>query len=229
MSNSKPTILAIDDAEGVRRLLEVTLGKSQVVKTAPDAHSALAWAQLASAPDLVLLDTEPAGMSGFELCKALRAMPGFAEVPVVFLAERRDPQGALQGFQLGALDFMVKPLTAPVLLQRIRGHLEHLARERTAGRGGAEQRVGRLVRAMQLHERSLGGNRAQRLSQYARALAQAAGAREGAAELVAKAAPVHDVGKLVVPPELLQKERTLAGAEREQFERHAAVGAEIIG
>ena len=67
MSDAKPTILAIDDAEGVRRLLEVTLGKSQVVKTAPDAHSALAWAQLASAPDLVLLDTEPAGMSGFEL------------------------------------------------------------------------------------------------------------------------------------------------------------------
>jgi len=229
MSEAKPTILAIDDAEGVRRLLEVTLGKSQVVKTAPDAHSALAWAQLASPPDLILLDTEPAGMSGYELCKALRAMPGFAEVPVIFLAERRDPPGLVQGFSLGALDFLVKPLAAPVLLQRIRGHLEHLARERNAGLHGAQQRLARLVRAMQLHERSLGGNRPQRLAQYARALAQAAGAREAAADLLAKAAPVHDVGKLAVPPELLQNERALAGAQREQFERHAAAGAEIIG
>ena len=229
MSDAKPTILAIDDAEGVRRLLEVTLGRSQTVKTAPDAHSALAWAQLATPPDLILLDTEPAGMSGYELCKALRAMPGFAEAPVVFLAERRDPQGVLQGFQLGALDFMVKPLAAPVLLQRVRGHLEHLARERTSGREAGERRIGRLVRAMGLHERSLGGNRPQRLSQYVRALAQAAGAREAAADLLAKAAPVYDVGKLVLPPELLQNERTLGGAEREQFERHAALGAEIIG
>ncbi|HZD21714.1 MAG TPA: HD domain-containing phosphohydrolase, partial [Burkholderiales bacterium] len=229
MSDTKPTILAIDDAEGVRRLLEVTLGKSQVVKTAPDAHSALAWAQLATPPDLVLLDTEPAGMSGYELCKALRAMPGFTEVPVVFLAERRDPPGVVQGFQLGAIDFLVKPLTAPLLLQRIRGHLEQLARERTAGTQGAELRIGRLVRAMQLYERSLGGNRAKRLAQYARVLAQAAGAREGAADLLAKAAPVHDVGKLAVPPELLHNERALAGTEREQFERHAALGAEIIG
>ncbi|HYR34165.1 MAG TPA: HD domain-containing phosphohydrolase, partial [Burkholderiales bacterium] len=229
MSDAKPTILAIDDAEGVRRLLEVTLGKSQVVKTAPDAHSALAWAQLASPPELVLLDTEPAGMSGYELCKALRAMPGFAEVPVIFLAERLDPQGLVQGFQLGALDFLVKPLAAPVLLLRIRGHLTSLVRERAAGLQGAELRITRLVRAMHGHERSLGGNRAQRLAQYARALALAAGAREGAADLIGKAAPVHDVGKLAVPPELLRNERALAGAEREQFERHAALGAEIIG
>src|SRR5690349_19077846 len=194
MSDAKPTILAIDDAEGVRRLLEVTLGKSQVVETAPDAHSALAWAQLATPPDLILLDTEPAGMSGYELCKALRAMPGFAEVPVIFLAERRDAQGVLQAFQLGALDFMVKPLAAPLLLQRVRGHLEHLARERTSGVQGAEVRIGRLARAMGLYERSLGGNRAARLARYTRALAQAAGAREAAADLLAKAAPVHDVG-----------------------------------
>jgi len=229
MSDAKPTILAIDDAEGVRRLLEVTLGRSQVVKTAPDAHSALAWAQLATPPDLVLLDTEPAGMSGYELCKALRAMPGFADVPVIFLAERREPQGVVQAFQLGALDYLVKPLAAPLLLQRVRGHLEHLARERTGDAQGAELRIGRLVRAMGMYERSLGGNRPQRLAQYARALAQAAGARGSAADLLAKAAPVHDIGKLTVPPELLHNERALAGAEREQFERHAAAGAEIIG
>src|SRR5690242_8566361 len=200
MSDAKPTILAIDDAEGVRRLLEVTLGKSQTIKTAPDAHSALAWAQLATPPDLVLLDTEPAGMSGYELCKALRAMPGFTDVAVIFLAERREPQGVVQGFQLGALDYLVKPLAAPLLLQRVRGHLEHLARERSAGLQGAELRIGRLVRAMGLHERSLGGNRARRLSQYVRVFAQAAGAREAAADLLAKAAPVYDVGKLALPP-----------------------------
>src|SRR6202008_2757780 len=158
----------------------ITLGKSHVVKTAPDAHSALAWAQLAPPPALVLIDIEAAGMTGYELCKALRAMPGFAEVPVIFLAERQEPQALVQGFQLGALDFLVKPLAATVLLLRIRGHLTSLARERAAGLGGAELRIARLVRAMHGYERSLGGNRAQRLAHYARALALAAGARESA-------------------------------------------------
>ena len=230
MSDAKPTVLAIDDAESVRRLLEDTLGKSHlVVKTAPDARSALAWAQLAPPPELVLLDTEPAGMSGYDLCKALRALPGFAAVPVIFLSERRDAQVVVQAFQLGALDLLVKPLAAGTLLLRVRGHLASLARQRAAGLQGAELRIARLLRAMHAHESSLDSNRAQRLAQYARALALAADAREGAAELLGKAAPVHDVGKLAVPPELLRKERVLAGAEREHFERHAAFGADIIG
>ena len=229
MSAPRSTILVVDDADDVRRLLEETLGESHLVKTAPGGEAALALAREAPPPDLILIDTKLAGASGYELCKALRALPGLAEVPVIFLAERRYPQDLVQAFRLGAIDFFVKPLPAPALCARIEARLEQLAHERTAQVQGSAQRVARLVRAMQWHDSSLGGKRTRRLAQYARALAEAAGAREVACDLLMRAAQLHDVGKLGVPAELLRKERTLSGAEREQFERHAAVGAEIIG
>ena len=77
-SAPRPTILAIDDSEEVRRHLEQTLRQSHLVKTAPDGDAALALARKPPVPDLVLLDTNLAAQSGYDLCKALRALPAFA-------------------------------------------------------------------------------------------------------------------------------------------------------
>jgi len=159
VSAPRSTILVVDDADDVRRLLEETLGESHLVKTAPGGEAALALAREAPPPDLILIDTKLAGASGYEWCKALRALPGLAEVPVIFLAERRYPQDLVQAFRLGAIDFFVKPLPAPALGARIEARLEQLAHERTAQLQGSEQRVARLVRAMQWHDSSLGGKR----------------------------------------------------------------------
>jgi len=194
-------ILAIQDAEEVRRRLEATLGASRAVKTAPDAQAALALAQQ-EAPELMLIEE-------------LSATPAFAEMPVIFLAARRDARELAQAFHHGAIDVFVKPLPAPALAARIEARLDQLASERTAHLEGTERRVARLLRAMQWHESALGGQRAHRLAEYARALAQAAGARDVACDILAKAAPLHDVGRLAAPAT--------------EFERHAALGAEIIG
>src|SRR5437763_8935153 len=195
---SASIILAIQDAEEVGRRLEAA---SHVVKKAPDAQAALALAQQ-EPPELILVEQLP-------------ATPAAGDVPVIVLAERRDARALAQAFQLGAIDVFIKPLPAPALVARIEARLEQLASERTAQLEGTERRVARLLRAMQWHESALGGQRAQRLAEYARALAQAAGARDVACELLARAAPLHDVGRLAAPAA--------------EFERHAALGAEIIG
>jgi len=195
---SASIILVIQDAEEVSRRLEAA---SHVVKKAPDAQAALALAQQET-PELMLIE-------------GLSATPALADMPVIFLVERRDARELAQAFQLGAIDVFVKPLPAPALAARIEARLEQLASERTAHLEGTERRVARLLRAMQWHESALGGQRAQRLAQYARALAQAAGARDVACDILAKAAPLHDVGRLAAPAT--------------EFERHAALGGEIIG
>jgi len=229
-SSAKPIILAIDDAENVRRLLEVTLGRSHVVKVMADGEAALASAQQEPVPDLVLIDTDIAGASGFDLCRELRGISGYGKAPVAFLAEQRLAAHLVQAFELGAVDYIVKPLAASTLLPRVRGHLLQLARERDANIQGAEQDVGRFLRAMKAHDGSLAGKRALRLGEYARALAQAAGARDVACELLAKAAPLIDIGKLGVAPATLAKaENALTPPEREELERHPALGGEIIG
>ena len=230
MSAPRSTILAVDDAEDVRRLVEAALGKLHVVKAAPDARTALRLALEAPRPDLVLLDADLGGASGYEVCKAMKATPALAELPVIFLSDAAKASDIAQGFRYGAIDCLRKPLAAAAVLSRVETHLEQLARERSMRlEQSREQLVGRLSRALELHIGWPSGNRAVRLAHYARVLAQAAGARDVACELIMKAAPLYDIGKLGVPAELLRKEALLQGAEREQLERHPAIGAEIIG
>jgi putative two-component system response regulator len=230
VSAPKSTILAVDDAEDVRKAVQAALGKFHVVKAAPDARSALRLALEAPRPDLVLLDADLGGTSGYDVCKAMRATPALAELPVIVLSDAGKPSDIAQGYRYGAIDCLTKPLAPAAVLSRVETHLEHLARERVHRLDHSrEQLVGRLARALELHSGWPGGNRAVRIAHYARVLAQAAGARDVACDLIMKAAPLYDVGKLGVPAEFLRKEALLQGTDRKQFQRHPAIGAEIIG
>ncbi len=91
------------------------------------------------------------------------------------------------------------------------------------------QLIRRLSRAMEYHESAAVGNRVMRLSQYAKLLAQAAGAKPELAEMVMAAAPLHDIGKLGVPAEVLRKTGKLSAPDWERVRRHPELGAEIIG
>ena len=230
MSAPKSTILAVDDAEDVRKAVQAALGKFHVVKAAPDARTALRLALEAPKPDLVLLDTDLGGTSGYDVCKAMRATPALAEMPVIVLSDAAKASDIAQGYRYGAIDCLTKPLAPAAVLSRVESHLEHLARERAHRLDHSrEQLVGRLARALELHSGWPGGNRAVRIAHFARVLAQAAGARDVACDLIMKAAPLYDVGKLGVPAEFLRKEALLQGADRQHFHRHPAIGAEIIG
>jgi putative two-component system response regulator len=108
--------------------------------------------------------------------------------------------------------------------------LERLVRERTAQvERTREELIKRLARAMELHESAAVGNRVARLAQYAGLIAKAAGAREQMVDLIAQAAPLHDIGKLGVPAEILRKPGKLSVPDLERIRRHPQLGADIIG
>jgi putative two-component system response regulator len=108
--------------------------------------------------------------------------------------------------------------------------LEELVKQRTAQvertRG---EIIRRLSRAMELHESAAVGNRVVRLGHYARLIAKAAGAKPQVVELMAAAAPLHDIGKLGVPAEILRKREKLSAPDLERIRRHPQIGADIIG
>jgi putative two-component system response regulator len=99
---------------------------------------------------------------------------------------------------------------------------EQLERTRT-------ELIKRLARAMEMHESQAVGNRVMRLGHYAKLIAQAAGARAEVADMMQKAAPLHDIGKLGVPAEILRKTEKLSVPDWERVKRHPELGAEIIG
>jgi len=232
-------ILAVDDAHELLVLMAKALAADYDVKTAESGAAALLAAAATPQPDLMLLDVEMPGMSGFDVCKALKENPATAQIPVIFLTGKGGSKYEMEGFTLGAVDYVAKPINAAVLRLRVRAHvalanrraeLESMVRERTAKLEVAHLEVIRcLGRAMESHESAAAGKRYQRLALYAKLLAQAAGARPAACEMIEKATPLHDIGKIAVPAEVLRRRGPLSAPDWERVRRHPEYGAAIIG
>ncbi|MCD6041756.1 MAG: response regulator, partial [Burkholderiales bacterium] len=237
--NKRPVILAVDDAAELLALMAKALSADYEVITAADPGTAIEKAFGEPRPDLVLLDIEMPDISGFEVCRALKDEALTSAIPVIFLTGKTEAQAQVEGLELGAVDYITKPINAAVLKARVRMHLQLANRraelERIVGERTEQlehtrtELIKRLARAMELHESQAVGNRVLRLGHYARLIAQAAGARPEIAEMMQKAAPLHDVGKLGVPAEILKKAEKLSAPDWERVKRHPQLGAEIIG
>ena len=236
---AQPRILAVDDAGELLALMAKALAADYDVATADNGPAALLAAAARPQPQLILLDVEMPKMSGFEVCKALKANPATAGIPIVFLTGRNDRKDEAQGLALGAVDYVTKPINVAVLKMRVRTHialahrraeLEQMVRERTTHLEKAhEYLIECLGRALEAHETAAAGKRFQRLQRYARLIAEAAGAKPQACALIGKAVTLHDIGKLAVPAEILRRPGQLSVPDWERVRRHPEYGAAIIG
>jgi diguanylate cyclase (GGDEF)-like protein len=117
------TLLAIDDSPEIHDLLDVRLSpEGLVMHHALDAADGLAKAH-AILPDLILLDVDLAGSTGFEVCKKLKEQPATAGIPVIFLTVATEVSTKVQGFDLGAVDYVLKPFEPAELRARVRAAL----------------------------------------------------------------------------------------------------------
>ena len=124
------TILVVDDTPENLELLDEALRNRYRVKVALSGERALALAQ-AEPPDLILLDVNMPGMDGYEVCKRLKASPRTAAIPVIFITARTDRTDERQGLELGAVDYVTKPISVPVVLARVRTQLALYTQQRT--------------------------------------------------------------------------------------------------
>ncbi len=236
---ARAVILAVDDAEDLLALIGKALSTEYEVKLASDGGDALTLAAAAPQPDLILLDVEMPGATGFEICQLLKEDPATAHIPIIFLTGKTEAADQVEGLDHGAVDYLTKPINGKLLMARVRIHLalanrhaelERQVQQRTAQLEDArEQLIRRLARAMEFHESAAAGNRVARVAQYARLIAQGSGARPEVAELIQKAAPLYDIGKMGVPSEVLRKPGKLTAPDLERMHRHPELGAEIIG
>jgi putative two-component system response regulator len=232
-------VLCVDDTPEVLALIRRALGEEYQVLTADNPGDAIALALGQPTPDLILLDVDMPDVSGFEVCRALKAEAKSAAIPVIFLTSHTDAASQLEGLALGAVDYLGKSTNAALLKARVRTHvalanqrleLERLVRLRTQELDRTRtELIRRLARVLEFHESSAVGNRVMRLSNYAKLLSQAAGAKPELVEMMMQAAPLHDIGKLGVPTEILRRAGRLFTPDWEQVKRHPQIGAEIIG
>jgi putative two-component system response regulator len=221
----KPLILAVDDEAGNLQLLRQVLQDDYRLLFAKEGRRALELAQQ-ERPDLVLLDVMMPGMSGFEVCAALKAQPATAAIPVIFVTALADLEDEVEGFAVGAVDYIAKPISAAIVRARVRTHLSLVRMEEL--RASRLEIVQRLGLAAEYKDNETGMH-VIRMSHYARLLGVAAGMSALEADDLLHAAPMHDVGKIGIPDRILQKPGPLDAAEWAIMQSHASIGARIIG
>ena len=132
------TILIVDDTAENIALMSSVLQDSYRTKVAREGETALRVASMASPPDLILLDVMMPGMDGYEVCRRLKENPDTADIPVIFITARSDIEDERRGLDVGAVDYITKPISPPILAARVRTHLrlKDVRQERVPGAGG---------------------------------------------------------------------------------------------
>jgi putative two-component system response regulator len=122
--NFKPTVLIIDDSPDVINLVSGLLKKSYKVKAATSGEKGLGIVQNDNTIDLILLDIMMPGLSGYEVCEQLKTDANTADIPVIFITAMSTLDDELKGLNLGAVDYISKPISPAILLARVENYLK---------------------------------------------------------------------------------------------------------
>jgi putative two-component system response regulator len=254
----KPRILVVDDDRFAQRLMQdmlVPLGYA--VSVAGNGQEALEAARR-NRPRLILLDVVMPVMDGFEACRQLKADPVTAHIPVVLVTSLEGRESKIRGLAVGASDFLAKPVDEAELALRVKNllrvvefevflqqHNEQLdaqVRERThqleaaleALRRSREElktsyldTIFRLTTVAEYKDGFTSGH-IKRVGLYCRHLARELGWDEEQQESIYYASPMHDIGKVVIPTEILQKTAPLTDEEFAIVRGHTTAGARIL-
>ena len=234
----RPTVLVVDDSLDNIELLSRVLGQDYRIKVATSGDKALQIVYSDEPPDLILLDIMMPDLSGHEVCRRLKANPDRRRIPVIFVTAMSTIEDEALGLSLGAVDYITKPISPPLVQARVRTHLalydqsrelERMVAQRTAELVATRQQIiRRLGRAAEFRDHE-GGNHVIRISHVSRLIAQQAGLGPETVQLLFQTVPLHDVGKLAIPDHILLKPGPLTDEEREVIRRHPQAGADIIG
>ena len=238
------TIFVADDNDTNLSAAKEALKDQYRVMTLPSAAKMFTLMEKVT-PDIILLDIEMPDMDGFEALRILKNNSTHADIPVIFLTSMTDAAVEVRGFQLGVVDFIPKPFSAPVLLNRIKTHLniDELIRERTSQLHEKTEQLEKLQHSMvyvladMIENRDKGtGGHLERTSAYIKILIDSMIERGIYAEELRKydldtlcsSARLHDVGKICIPDAVLNKPGRLTDEEFIVMKTHAAEGERII-
>lgn len=232
------TILVVDDVPtNIAVLIEILRGDYRVL-AATNGEQALKIARAEPPPDLILLDVMMPGMSGHEVCERLKSESSTRKIPVIFVTAMNQVEDETKGFALGAVDYITKPVSPPIVKARVKTHLalydqnrelERMVRERTADLQHTRlEIIKRLGRAGEFRDNETGMH-VIRVAHYCRLLGTAVRMNEEDVELLFNAAPMHDIGKIGIRDVVLLKPGRLDDAEIKIMRQHVPFGGEILG
>ncbi len=249
---AKPTVMVVDDTPQNLMLMTELLREDYRVIVANGGERALKLAHGEPPPDLILLDIMMPDMDGYEVIRRLKADPVTSHIPVIFLTAKSEVEDETLGLQLGAVDYLTKPISPPIVQARVKTHLALKAsadflRDKSDFLEAEVKRRTRQVEAIQdvtvLAMSSMAetrdnetGNHILRTQRYVRRLAEQLRTHPRFEAVLTddyigqlfKSAPLHDIGKVGIPDRILLKPGRLTPEEFEIMKTHTTIGYESI-
>ena len=249
----KFNILVVDDTPDNLIMMSELLKDEYKVKVANNGEKALKISQSQTPPDLILLDIMMPVMDGYEVCRQLKANPQTQHIPVIFLTAKTDATDETKGLEIGAIDYITKPINPAILMARVKTHIDikrmqDFLRNQNSFLEAEIIKRTREITAIQdvtIHAMaSLAetrdnetGNHIRRTQNYVRVLAEKLRHHprfshflddDKIIELLYKSAPLHDIGKVGIPDKILLKPGRFEPEEFEVMKQHPALGRSAI-
>ena len=244
-------ILIIDDvAENIQVAMTILQEDNYEFSFADSGNKALAILQDEETEfDLILLDIMMPGKSGYELCRELKASPQWRDIPVIFLTARVDTESIAKGFEVGSVDYITKPFHANELLARVKNHIQlyhaktFLKQQNIDLETKANYEQIRLLTELEENQKEMiymlteimeatsdeTGKHIVRVAESSRLLASYyPSLNKEDEEIIFHAAPMHDIGKITIPPEILHKPGRYTEQEFEIMKRHTSNAHELL-
>jgi len=251
MIENKDTILIVEDEKANIDILLEAFADDYEIMVALDGKQALEAVQ-SKLPDLILLDIMMKELTGYQVCKKLKADPRTVDIPVIFVTSMDQDADEKKGLEVGAIDYITKPFNLPIVKTRVKNHLElKNAKEKLKNQNyNLEQQVRERTKKLELTQdvaiQSLAylaetrddetGEHIMRTKKYVKVLAEflkdeprfADYLTEKNIEWIYKTAPLHDIGKVGIPDRILYKEGKLNPKEFAIIKKHPVYGREAI-
>ncbi|MGH8501235.1 MAG: HD domain-containing phosphohydrolase [Gammaproteobacteria bacterium] len=241
-----PSVIIVDDQFTGRKILEEliqSIDPALIVESFADPYEALRHAGRQT-PDLILTDYKMPDLNGVEFTRRLRAMPSCVDVPLVVVTVVEDPEVRYEALDAGATDFLVRPIDQYECRARCRNlltlrrqqkiitHRAHWLEEQVSLatrqiRNRERETLLRLAKAGEYRDQG-SGDHVMRMAKLARLIAEQMGLSAVECDEIELAAPMHDIGKIGIPDQVLLKPGELTPAEWEVMKMHTTIGHEIL-
>lgn len=233
----KYKVLIVDDSIENINILKGILNNTYTIMAATSGATALMICEEQS-PNLVLLDIEMPEMDGYEVCLRLKNNPLTENIPIIFVTTKDKDIDEAKGFAVGAADYVTKPVTPMIVSARVKTQialnnqkmeLKMQVREQTKEITQTRlEIIKRLGKAAEFNDESTGYH-IERVSKYACSIAKSYGLDDFQTEILLHATPMHDVGKIGISENIINKQGKLTDEEYTEMKRHCEIGNEILG
>lgn len=237
IDTGKKSILIVDDMPENITILNGILESEYTISAAKNGKEVLKLINKGYIPDLILLDVMMPEMDGFTLCTKLKSRFNTKNIPIIFVTALQDEIDEAKGLDLGAVDYIQKPIKASIVKARVKTqielndqkkHLESLVEERTKELEKTRLEIIHMLGKAGEYKDNETGMHVVRMAKYSQLIGEKYGLSARETAFIYEIVPMHDIGKIGIPDDILLKPGRLNKEEWEVMKTHTTIGADIM-